>query len=445
MSVDLFSPGTIAAILITLVFAMLCYASMPRAIYLYTVLGCVPYAGLVRLTGSRISDGLRLVELLATAMIGVWWLRWELSGRSPIIRTPFNRSLTYLVPFACVSLISGFIWIDPTVSRANVKLSVALGQIMLLVWPIGTYFVVANSITSARWVRAIRRAIIVMALPSAFYPFATNPGQWDWTMPFSLAAAPLCFAELFEARTLLRRIPLAFMSVLPIVAGITIGKAHWYLAGATSLLIVAFVRARRSLIVLVPFLIALYAIGAYLTTGDPIPGEIRALVAHEEQQGSLGGGSGRAQLTLDAIRIWATHPLLGVGPGNMWPYMHRYSNLDTAHNQFANILLEQGLVGALLVAGFLWGALRTGVRLLRASRVTFNRTFVIGWMGLFAGSVIGGITGDVIFPSVRNGGLLTLTYAYLQWVVLGLVVSLARIEYRDRLAGRTMAPPFGPA
>ncbi len=102
MSVDLFSPATMSAILITLVFAMLCYASMPRAIYLYTVLGCVPYAGFVRLSGTRVVDGLRLVELFATAMIGVWWLRWELQGRAPLIRTPFNRPLTYFVAFACV-------------------------------------------------------------------------------------------------------------------------------------------------------------------------------------------------------------------------------------------------------------------------------------------------------------------------------------------------------
>jgi O-antigen ligase len=157
---------------------------------------------------------------------------------------------------------------------------------------------------------------------------------------------------------------------------------------------------------------------------------VRALVTAEAVQQSIGGDFGRLRLAADAVRIWGEYPLLGVGPGNMWPYMHTYSVLDTSHNQYTNVLLELGVAGLACVVAFIVAAFRTGLRLRHHLQAPFGRTLALGWLGAFAGVVAGGFTGDVLLPSVRNSGLETFGFIYPQWVLLGLLVSLARIDGR---------------
>jgi hypothetical protein len=80
---------------------------------------------------------------------------------------------------------------------------------------------------------------------------------------------------------------------------------------------------------------------------------------------------------------------------------------------------------------FIAGVLKAGVDLMRDTRVEFHRTLVIGWMGLFSGMVVSGLTGDFIFHSIRNGGLEMFSGYYLQWILLGMVVAVAEIERLD--------------
>ena len=55
---------------------------------------------------------------------------------------------------------------------------------------------------------------------------------------------------------------------------------------------------------------------------------------------------------------------------------------------------------------------------------------MLGWLGAFAGMVVGGITGDFMIHSIRNGGLELFSGYYLQWVLLGGLVAVARLEQR---------------
>ena len=47
---------------------------------------------------------------------------------------------------------------------------------------------------------------------------------------------------------------------------------------------------------------------------------------------------------------------------------------------------------------------------------------------MFAGLVVGGVTGDFMIHSIRNGGLELFSGYYLQWVLLGGVVAVDRLE-----------------
>jgi O-antigen ligase len=108
--------------------------------------------------------------------------------------------------------------------------------------------------------------------------------------------------------------------------------------------------------------------------------------------------------------------------------MLRYSTLGTAHNQYINVLMELGVVGFVCLALFASQALRVGLRLWRTAREPAHHKLALAWLGLFSAMLTGGFFGDFMLPSIRNGGLELFAYFYVQWILLGLVVSASSIE-----------------
>ena len=76
----------------------------------------------------------------------------------------------------------------------------------------------------------------------------------------------------------------------------------------------------------------------------------------------------RKSMTLDSLRMWRDHPVLGVGLGNFETAYPRYQSfpsdlwIDHAHNDYAEAVAETGLVGALLILSALALFLRLAFR-----------------------------------------------------------------------------------
>lgn len=416
--------ATALGLAITGAFSWLAARDMRRATLVFLVMGWVPFVRVFTFHGSQIQQPLLLAEALPTVMIAIWWLRRARGPAPPLVPAPVNRPLLLMVPASALALLWSFGDLDPAVPAANVKLAVSLGQILLIAWPVGLYFVVANTAWDAAAIRRVRTALTIMAAPSVALPLV--PAEWrshiTWSAYFALAAGPWLVTGAFEERTLARRLGLWIVALSPLLYGLVIGKAFLYLTTLVAVAVVVFIRARKTVGVGV-----LGAAGVYLllvaATGSLTPGPLRDLLDVERRQQSWGGQAGRLALASDAVEIWSRHPLLGVGPGNSWPYMHRYSTLDTPHNQYVNVLLEFGAVGLACFVWFLAAALKTGRDALRRARDGPARNLVIGWLALFIGMIASGLTGDYIFHSVRNGGLLLFSAYYFQWVLLGLVVA----------------------
>ena len=158
---------------------------------------------------------------------------------------------------------------------------------------------------------------------------------------------------------------------------------------------------------------------------------------------SYGGATGRGGLALAALSIWLEAPLLGVGPGNSYIYMLQRSPIGTPHNQYLNILVEFGIVGLVAWLVFLVAAWRTGLRIYRDATHPVHRSFALGWLGMFAGMVAGGVTGDFMIHSIRNGGIELFSGYYLQWVLLGGLAAIPALE-RGRPRPRARPPPTLP-
>jgi O-antigen ligase len=93
-------------------------------------------------------------------------------------------------------------------------------------------------------------------------------------------------------------------------------------------------------------------------------------------------------------RMFLTHPLTGVGPGNYtiaYPAFAVgtwYASRGHAHNYYIHMLAETGVVGALAYLALLAGVVRQAIATLRAENGTIWRSAAVGCCGIIA-AVIG--------------------------------------------------------
>jgi UDP-GlcNAc:undecaprenyl-phosphate/decaprenyl-phosphate GlcNAc-1-phosphate transferase len=103
----------------------------------------------------------------------------------------------------------------------------------------------------------------------------------------------------------------------------------------------------------------------------------------------LSGAGNRYDYWRIAWRVWREHPALGVGAGNYPRSYYRLrattEDIEQPHSIELQALSELGLVGALLLAGFVAGVGWGAVRMRRAAaRASLPRALMVGGLGAFA-------------------------------------------------------------
>lgn len=424
-----FSLGTLAGVVIAGFFAVLAYRDLPRSIYVFALLGAVPWLRVGAFAGNEIVQGLLLAEVLATVLVGVWLIRRGSAALAVLAVVPFNRWLLLLLPASILSLASGFAWLDHTVPQQNVKIAVSIGQLLLLAWPIGIYLVTADQVRRVEWVRGFRRAVLLLAAPQALMllrPALASYLSWSWY--FGLVASPLACARLVHERSFLRKMTLAAIVVMPMLEGLRAGKAFLYVYVAVAILVVLWVRARPAFMVAVSSLAVFVLVLQLLPDPAVLLGPFQGLIDIERAQQSWGGRAGRLALAADAIAVWSGYPVLGVGPANSYPYMLRYSVIGTPHGQYVNFLVEFGLVGTALLVAFVVGVMRFGLRAVRVRTDPEVHSFLLGWFASFVAWSVSSLAGDYMVHSIRNGGLEMFSGFYLHWIFLGAAVGIGRLR-----------------
>lgn len=423
------NPPSLAALAVTVGVLALALQRPVRGIQLYAVLGATPLLQLGAFSGRTISQGLMMAESLATVLAVVWFVRRSSRPRRP---APFEAPWLAFALLTVASQIAVMLLPDHRVEQSAV--AVAAAQLLLVLWPIGVYLATAEFVTSTDHVQWMQHAVILLGaaqlatplLPTAWSPYL----GWVWT--FSIFASPFAFAAAFAARRLPARLFLIGLTLLPFVRGIQDGKVFLYLYVLAAVGTILWLRSSRLIAVVGATLAAVVLTGVVIVGDDGLARPIRALVAKEQSQSSYGGRSGRGQLARDALAIWQEAPLLGVGPANSYIYMLQRSPIGTPHNQYLNILVEFGALGLAAWLAFLGVVARTGLRIYRRTTHPVHRTFVLGWLGMFAGMVLGGVTGDFMVHSIRNGGIELFSGYYLQWIMLGGLIAVDRLERTAR-------------
>jgi O-antigen ligase len=418
------SPQSLGGLAIALAVALVTWRNLYQGVQAFTLLASIPVLQVGAFSGANETQGLMMSEVLAMVLVITAVLMGEFRLRAT---EGVAAPLLVFLAVACVSGVAGHVWYDPAIDLVHLNAAVTVGQVLLFALPVGVVIVTASAITEIGQAVWIVRAMQAMTLVQPLMAFVSTEASvyLSWTWSFGLMAAPFSIAEALETPSWPRRLALVALALAPIGKAFVDGRAFVYLTLAVALgVVVLLARGRKAA---VPLGVALCGyLMLVAATGNWMPTPVETLVDTERRQQSLGGRTGRGALFEDAMSIWLAHPVVGVGPGNSYPYMLRYSTLATPHNQYANLLLEVGALGLLAFVEFIRRALMLGLRT-RSRAAPEVQWMVTGWIGLFAGLIVGAIAGDFMMHSIRNGGILFFTQFYQQWVLLGVVVAMHRM------------------
>jgi len=139
--------------------------------------------------------------------------------------------------------------------------------------------------------------------------------------------------------------------------------------------------------------------------------------------GNQQGLTSRGHLNTAGLRIWAAHPVLGVGIGNFGYYYNQRQFIGgmtageevVAHNIYVQALAEMGTVGGVVL---FWLLLNSALSLLRARRVTDRR----GARWIYFGA-IEMMTLSILVSTASTGSLMGNDL----WMFLGLTMIASRV------------------
>ena len=129
-----------------------------------------PILQLGAFSGRTISQGLLLAEALATVLFGAWLSRHHVR----VARADFEKPLFAFVAVCLASLAAIVVLPDHRVEN-SASTAVSVGQILLVLWPVGVYLAAAEFIADTTQLRWLQRAMVTLAISQLAAPFAPLP------------------------------------------------------------------------------------------------------------------------------------------------------------------------------------------------------------------------------------------------------------------------------
>ena len=204
--------------------------------------------------------------------------------------------------------------------------------------------------------------------------FLSTVGNADLTASILCTGFAFCWSLAVARRRWLYLLPAAFALVIILWSGIRAGLLG-ALAGLALCLPAALAKGRKVRLRSYGILLVVCLLLLMLIRLIPMPGAAGELSALLRGQAEDSFGSGRIYIWKNALRLVGERPLLGGGPdtmGNRELFFEKVTKdgvtirrgIDCAHNEYLNVLVNQGIPALLLLLAAL------GVTLFRA----FGRT-----------------------------------------------------------------------
>lgn len=322
----------------------------------------------------RFSIGISLLQSVGTATAALLFV-WFLYHRRKIVVGNFMIPLFLIGPLILISL-----WYthDTTKTLEYFLRWIFNMMFIMLLLNLVTQFEMFKKVLWSIMIMASLNSVIAMieyAATTDYYHRSTglmgNPNNFGG---LATLAFPLALYQYIYAKGWMRLLGLALTAIL--VGGIVSSVSRGALVSLIVVFTVVCVRERRRLI---PILLV---IGLAFSAIPLLPdyfleraGNLTVDVKNSVAVGSGPGLTSRGHLNTVGLRIWAAHPILGVGIGNFGFYYNQRDYISgmaageqvVAHNIYIQALAEMGTVGALVLA---WLLLNSGLSLMRARRAT---------------------------------------------------------------------------
>lgn len=297
-----------------------------------------------------------------------------------------------------------------------------------------------------QWVSGSNRVLWLLQ-PAAYVKRAGGPFvNPNHLAGFLVLLLPLALTQVFVGRGKALSKVLHGYAALMMLGGIAVSMSRggWAAAVVTLLVLFAWLGWRRQEL-RIPVLVAVGLLGVggalFLAKSD----KARARIENFSTEGNA-DSAGRRELWKPALAMWRDHQWLGVGPAQFDVRFPQYrpprfqQSPVRVHNEYLNLLVDYGTVGALLfgltVAALVWGAVASSRYVERAAgdlgARSSNRTayFLGSWVGLFGLAVHSLVDFDLHIPGIAItasvvAALLAATVRY----------STERFWFRPGLAG----------
>jgi len=374
----------------------------------------------------QFSTGISLLQSVGAGTATIL-LVWFLYHRRKIVFGSFMIPLLLLGPLILVSL-----WYthDATTTLMYFRRWVFNMMFVLLLVNLITRFDLFKKVLWAIMIMASINAVVAMVdySTSTMYNYRSK-GLMENPNGFGHLAAlafPLALYQYLYRKGWMRWLGLLMCAVLAggIVASVSRGAL-------TSLIIVlgvvAIVERRR----LIPIVVVL---GLMFSSIPLLPnyfvdrvGNLALDVKNSIMVGNKHGLTSRGNLNTAGLRIWAAHPILGVGIGNFGFYYNQREFIGgmtagqavVAHNVYLQALSEMGTVGGLLL---FWLLLNSALSLRRARRATAGsdeRKIYFGGIEM--------MTLSILVSTASSGSLMGNNL----WMFLGLTMIAGRVAVAE--------------
>jgi len=162
-----------------------------------------------------------------------------------------------------------------------------------------------------------------------------------------------------------------------------------YAAAITGLLFFGIIKQRLILVMLIVLFLGWHTI---------LPQSVVERIMMTDSAGEMDSSSlARLQLWGEAIKEIKINPITGIGFGGTSALGFKTSNGQSrrdVHNGYVEILLEQGIIGILILLGILYYAFKNGWLLFKNSDDDFLKGLGLGLIGMTIATMVGNFFGD---------------------------------------------------
>ena len=376
-------------------------------------------------TGGGGSGQRLLVSQLGLAVLLLVWLtRMIVRQDFKLYPTPINRPIVVFLAFCAWSTVNGLLLRDPNVVEESYTQywQVNVFEMSVRILCLVGIVMIGNTLRG----RELRWAALAVLVPG----IATFTGA----LPFLRSTAYFAFPQIV-AMALLAGLVITGQGArwlrilggalaLAILVVYAIKGASWisgWLGAFTSLGLILFIRQRRLFYtgcVVVAFLVLLNWPVVYQ----------KVYVENFESV-----SADRFTMLRGAV-LYASHFPLGIGLGNYRAYQVYYGHRErwnttaysSAHGTYAQSLSETGWIGLILLLYLLFVIGRMLYRYYQALPEGFAKSYTLGALGGFVGISAASFAGDYLFPAYHNGGVGSFGSTVYTFLMIGVVVAMAR-------------------